>query len=201
MRSYLGSIVQFKILELTVCSTTVQTVSAKLKNVILGCWEELTKLRQSYDWGGNCRHYHDHNHCYCIEPYFDFHQSSVVVQCGTQVHWSVTIFEEGKKEMSKKTESEKLKKKVISFLNLRYPPSHCSYCSTKHMAEVAAEYQINPLPSYGHLEMVLEAAAAGGSGASKFHNPAPSTSNTTKSSTSHHLWHSTIMNTIMYSMD
>ena len=51
MRSYLGSIVQFKILELTVCSTTVQTVSAKLKNVILGCWEELTKLRQSYDGG------------------------------------------------------------------------------------------------------------------------------------------------------
>ena len=35
------------------------------------------------------------------------------------------------------------------------------------------------LPSYGQIEMVLKAAAAGGSGASKFHNPAPSTSNTT----------------------
>ena len=33
------------------------------------------------------------------------------------------------------------------------------------------------------------------------HNPAPSTSNTTQSSTPHHLWHSTIMNTITYSMD
>ena len=43
-----------------------------------------------------------------------------------------------------------------------------------------------PLPSYGQLEMVLEAAAAGGS--------------TTQSSTPHHLWHSSIMNTITYSM-
>ena len=33
------------------------------------------------------------------------------------------------------------------------------------------------------------------------HNPAPSTSNTTQSSTPHHLWHSTIMNTITYSME
>ena len=31
-------------------------------------------------------------------------------------------------------------------------------------------------------------------------NPAPSTSNTTQSSTPHHLWHSNIMNTIMYIM-
>ena len=68
-----------------------------------------------------------------------------------------------------------------------------------HFRDLPRRRHLAPLPSYGQLEIVLEPAAAGGSGASKFHNPAPSTSNTTQSSTPHHLWHSSIMNTI-YSM-
>ena len=75
--------------------------------------------------------------------------------------------------------------KVYWIKVMKYIEGHIYKKPSEENKMLSRKLGLGALPSYGQLEIVLELAAAGGSGASK--NPAPSTSNTTQSSTPHHL--------------